>query len=391
MDTEKTKRRRGAPTGHRVTIKDLARQLGLSITTISRALNGYSDVGEATRQRVVEAAKKTGYRPNRSARRLVMKRAHSFGWVRPDNDGLFADPHFVEVFAGTLRAAREHNYDLLFASESDHSPTDAYDRYIREQSVDGFILELPHPGDERIGMLLEAGVPFVVHGREGREGRYGWVDIDNRGLFRALTGAMIEAGHKRLAFINGDETFSYALDRRIGVCEALTERGLAPKTVRILNARHPMGQFGYQLTEQALEDKQATAIIYSSSIMAVEGQAAIARMGRHVGKDIAVATMDDELRYVDLSPYENVFSFIRSSLHSAGRALADELIRQCEDEAAPRGTLIEASFHVQPDLAEYLPATWPGRSTIGTGNGKGAKSRAKSGATDTNPDRAIRP
>jgi len=388
MDTDRTKRHRTTPAGQRVTIKDLARQLGLSITTISRALNGYSDVGEATRQRVIEAARKTGYRANRNARRLVMKRAHSFGWVRPDNDGLLADPHFVEVFAGALRAAREHNYDLLFASESEHSATDAYDRYIREQSVDGFILELPQPGDERIGMLLEAGVPFVVHGREGRESRYGWVDIDNRGLFRALTGAMIEAGHKRVAFINGDEAFTYALDRRIGVCEALTERGLPPETVHILNARHPMGLFGYQLTEQALADKKATAIIYSSSIMAVEGQAAIARMGRQVGKDIAVATMDDNLRYVDLSPYQGVFSFIRSSLHAAGRAIAEELIRQCEDGATPRGTLIAATFDAQPDLAPYLPASWPGN---GTGEGTRAKRREKGGAPDAKSERAIRP
>lgn len=380
MAKGKTKRRRNGPARPRVTIKDLARQLGLSITTISRALNGYSDVGEATRQRVVEAASRTGYRPNRNARRLVMRRAHSFGWVRPDNDGAFADPHFVEVFAGTLRAAREHNYDLLFASESDNSPTGAYDRYIREQSVDGFILELPRPGDERIDMLLEAGMPFVVHGREGREDRYGWVDIDNRGLFRALTGAMIDSGHKRLAFINGDETFTYALDRRIGVCEALEERGLGPETVRILNARHPVKLFGYQLTEQALEDKKATAIIYSSSIMAVEGQAAIARMGRRVGRDIEVATMDDELRYVDLSPYQSVFSFIRSSLHAAGRALSDELIRQCEEGLAPQGSLIEASFHVQPDLAPYLPATWPGSTTDGSGVAGQASGREERGA-----------
>ncbi|MEX0627031.1 MAG: LacI family DNA-binding transcriptional regulator [Cucumibacter sp.] len=354
----KVKTRRPARPGTRMTIKDLAQKLGLSITTISRALNGYSDVGEATRQRVIEAARTTGYRPNRNARRLVMQRTHSFGWIRTDSEGLFADPHFVEVFAGVLRAAGQHNYDVTFAAERDKDQTELYDRYIREQSVDGFIIELPRPNDPRITLLLEAGVPFVVHGREARHTHYSWVDVDNRGLFRALVGAMIDSGHKRIAFINGDETYCYALERRIGVGEALAERDLPPETVRVLNSRHPMGMFGFQLTQQALEDKKATAILYSSSIMAVEGQAAIARSGRRAGRDIAVATMDDELRYVDLSPYANIFSFVRSSLHAAGQAIVEELVRQCESDPSPHGTMMPARFHMLPGLkTEGLPGT----------------------------------
>ena len=353
--------------GGRVTIKDLSQNLGLSITTISRALNGYSDVGEATRQRVIEAARETGYRPNRNARQLVMQRTHSFGWIRPDGQGLFADPHFVEVFAGVLRAARPHNYDVLFAAGHDNVQVEVYDRYIRDQSVDGFIVELPRPGDPRITLLLEADVPFVVHGREDRHERYSWVDIDNRGLFRALAGAMIDAGHKKIAFINGDETFSYALERRIGIEAALTERGLPPETVRVYNSRHPMGLFGFQLTEQALQDRWATAILYSSSIMAVEGQAAIARSGRRLGDDIEVATMDDELRYVDLSPYEGEFSFVRSSLYEAGQAIVGELVRQCEAGMSPHGTLMPARFNLRPGLRAEVP-------------GGKIKGRAKAGA-----------
>ena len=352
----KGKSRGPAGPGSRMTIKDLSRNLGLSITTISRALNGYSDVGEATRERVIEAARQTGYRPNRNARRLVMQRTHSFGWIRADSEGLFADPHFVEVFAGVLREAGRQNYDVTFAADRDDAQTELYDRYIREQSVDGFIIELPRPNDPRITYLLEAGIPFVVHGREGRHARYSWVDIDNRGLFRSLAGAMIDSGHKRIAFINGDESYCYALERRLGVAEALAERDLPPETVRILNSRHPMGMFGYQLTQRALEDKKSTALLYSSSIMAVEGQAAIARSGRRIGRDIAVATMDDELRYVDLSPYASTFSFVRSSLHLAGTAIVEELVRLCERDPSPNGTLMPARFHMLPGLkTEGLP------------------------------------
>ena len=85
--------------GRSVTIKDVAAELGLSITTISRALNGYADVGEKTRKRITETAQRLGYRPNRNAQRPVTRRTHNIAWVQPD-DRKFVDPHFVEVMAG---------------------------------------------------------------------------------------------------------------------------------------------------------------------------------------------------------------------------------------------------------------------------------------------------
>ena len=100
--------------GRSVTIKDLAAELGLSITTISRALNGYSDVGEKTRRRVSDTARRLGYRPNRNAQRLVTMRTHNVAWVQQDNDRKFVDPHFVEVMAG--RAAGGPRAQLRYRS-----------------------------------------------------------------------------------------------------------------------------------------------------------------------------------------------------------------------------------------------------------------------------------
>lgn len=353
-------KRRGAASsrsGRSVTIKDMSAELGLSITTISRALNGYSDVGEKTRKRVVEAARKMGYRPNRNAQRLVTSRTHNVAWVQSDNDRKFVDPHFVEVMAGVLRGARTGGYDVLLTSDTPDDRLGAYDRYVNDNSVDGFIIDLPCEDDPRITYLLEAGRPFVVHGREARSVEYGWVDVDNYGNFYNLTRLMLANGHRRIAFINGDEHYTYALYRRCGVVDALTDGGFSPSDALILNSLHPMGDAGFKLTETALADPQVTAILYSSTLMAVEGHAAIMRSGRNID----VASMDDELHYIDLSSFADHFSTVRSSLREAGVSLISELIAQCDQHRGPAGHLIASTFALAEGidgsiLSEPLPA-----------------------------------
>lgn len=329
---------------HSVTIKDVAQELGLSITTISRALNGYGDVGEKTRRRVTEAAARMGYRPNRNAQRLVSRRTHSVAWIQSDNDRKFVDPHFVEVLGGVLHGAREGNYDLMLTSDTPDHEMAVYDRYVRDNSVDGFILDLPVPSDPRISYLQDCQRPFVVHGRDERADDYGWVDIDNAGIFKSLTELMVDNGHNRIAFINGDEHFCFASARRHGIEAALDALGLPRDTVRIYNARHPMGEAGFQLTEAALAERDVTALLYSSALMAVEGYAALVRSGRRVGETVAVATMDDQLHFLDLSRFAGQFTFAHSSLRDAGIALIEELIRECEQKGTHRGVLIPHSF-----------------------------------------------
>ncbi len=334
-----------------VTIKDLAADLGLSITTISRALSGYDDVGEKTRARVFEAAKKHGYRPNRNAQRLVTRRTRNIAWVQADNDRKFVDPHFVEVMAGVLRGARTGNYDILLTSDTSEHQVAVYERYVGDHSVDGFIIDSPQKNDPRIEYLLEANQPFVVHGRSERSNEYSWVDVDNRGNFEKLTSLLIANGHRRIAFINGDERFTFAAARHEGVLAALDALGLPPQTVRIYNAAQPMGDAGFQLTSQALEDGDISAILYSSSLMAVEGQSALLRAGRTPGKDIAIASMDDMLHYLDLSAYEGLFTFVRSSLRVAGELLTAELIRRCENEnSRPSKKMVPSEFIMASDL-----------------------------------------
>jgi LacI family transcriptional regulator len=349
-----------------VTIKDLAVELGLSITTISRALNGYSDVGEKTRFRVAQAAETLGYRPNRNAQRLVTQRTHNIAWVQSDNELKYLDPHFAEVMAGVLSRARNDNYDIVMTSHGQQHELATYDRYVRDNSVDGFIVDLPREDDERVTYLMQTGKPFVVHGREQRHAQYGWVDMDNYGNFYRLTRLMLGNGHRRIAFINGEERFNYALYRRRAVLEAVADAGLPADTVAIYNSAHPMGDAGFRHTQTALADPAVTAVIFSSILLLVEGYEVLATAGERGGRPIAIATMDDELRHLDRSRLAPRVTFVRSSLREAGVALIEELARQCDRGEAPRGTLIPSSFQVVPDfdarlVEEPLPMNRRGR------------------------------
>jgi LacI family transcriptional regulator len=137
----------------------------------------------------------------------------------------------------------------------------------------------------------------------------------------------------------------------------VADAGLPESALKIYNSDHPMGDAGYRLTARALADRELTAIVYSSSLMAVEGQSAIHRAGE---RNVALASMDDGLHYLDLSRLAERVTFVRSSLHDAGIALIEELARQCDKHEKPRGTLIPTSFHVLPSwdasrLDEPLP------------------------------------
>lgn len=354
--------------GRNITIKDLAAELELSITTISRALNGYPDVGEKTRSRIEDAARRLGYRPNRNAQRLVLQRTHNIAWVQSDNELKYLDPHFSEVMAGVLAEARTANYDIVLTSHGQDRELQTYDRYVRDNSVDGFIVDLPREDDERISFLMEAGRPFVVHGREQRASQYAWVDMDNYDNFYRLMRLLIANGHRRFAFINGDETFNYALYRHHGVRDALLDAGLPADSLRVYNSAHPMGDAGFSLTQQALTDTRVTAVIYSSILLLVEGYEVLAGAGLRDGRPIAIATMDDELRHIHSSRLAQRVTFVRSSLRAAGHALIAELSRQCDDGLAPTGILMKSSFHVAPDLdARSLddPLPLARRTTIG--------------------------
>ncbi|MBF9047287.1 substrate-binding domain-containing protein [Rhodobacterales bacterium LSUCC0031] len=309
-------------------LKELAESLNLSPTTVSRALNGYPEVREETRNRVMAAAKAANYAPNIRARRLATGRAMTIGHVIPlTGRAEMVNPIFADFLIGAGEVYAAEGYDLLLSMVPESETESAFRQMAANASVDGVMVQAPQENDPRIGLLTELGLPFLVHGRTGDAQGYSWLDIANLRAFRRATEFLLDLGHRRIALINGQESFDFARRRRRGFEEALAARDAV--ALPHLMASDAMTEgFGY-LTAGKMLDGPAppTAFLVSSVILAIGVRRAAGERGLRMGRDISVICHDDELSYLNNDVGGPAFTATRSSIRAAGRRCAEILIK----------------------------------------------------------------
>jgi LacI family transcriptional regulator len=208
-------------------LKQLASSLGLSITTVSRALDGYPDVAVKTRERVQRAARAMGYSPNTAARNLRRGSAEAIAVVLPTEPGRVGPPVFLDMLAACGARLAEVGLDLmLLPSAGRVSEMDTYRRLADSRRADAFIVLRTRLEDERVAYLQQRGVPFVTHGRTGRPDNHAFIDGDGAAGFAAATGLLAELGHRRIAHVAAPQNFTFAHLRRCGWAAALAEHGM---------------------------------------------------------------------------------------------------------------------------------------------------------------------
>jgi len=331
-----------------VNLKELSQKLGLSPTTVSRALNGYPEVNEATRARVLEAARRYHYHPNTRAKSLATGRAMAIGHIIPvSTRHEIVNPVFADFIAGAGETYARSGYDMLLSVVSDEDETRAYRDLRARGSVDGIIVHGPKLNDPRIPLLSELGLPFVVHGRAtGSDLPYSWVDVNNRRAFLRATELLLDLGHRRIALINGIETMDFAVRRRRGHEEALTGRGLSPDPALMRSGEMTEG-YGYRSAQEMLAGPgpHPTAFLTASLISAIGVRRAIEEAGLTMGRDVSVVTHDDDLSYFRNGEDVPIFTATRSSVREAGRRAAALLIGLIETpDAGQRTELMEAEL-----------------------------------------------
>ncbi len=211
-----------------VTIRDIARKLNLSIGAVSRALDGYPDISEETRQRVSQAAREMGYVPNRAARQLRRRKADTLGFVLPAARPRFGDPFFSELLAGLGDEANRHGFDLLVATAAPGSETEErlYRTWVQGNKVDGIVLARLRLQDWRVRFLAAEHFPFVGLERSLDEVEFPHVMVDNCGSVAALVAHLVECGFERIAYIGGPEELKIQADRQRGYRSGLEAAGL---------------------------------------------------------------------------------------------------------------------------------------------------------------------
>lgn len=318
-------------------LKELSELLGLSQTTISRALNGYPEVNEETRQRVLRVAQDTGYRPNRAAQRLATGKAGSIGLIMPTAPDQSSDMHFAEFQSGLAEAAIAQDFHFVIMPTHRQDEEQAIRWLVASGSVDGYYLAYLREADPRIPLAQSLRLPFIVHGRSfGIEEDYPCLDVDNEHAFYSAARLLLQLGHKRIALLNGPRELDFAIRRKIGTENALQEAGLT------LDERHVRHSFmddeqGYRGMREILAGpERPTAVLCASTVLALGAVRAMNELGLKLGHDMSLIAHDDELPLLKPENFSTPLTTTRSSLRAAGKRVGERLIAMIKGtEPAP--------------------------------------------------------
>jgi LacI family transcriptional regulator len=309
-------------------LKQLATSLGLSITTVSRALDGYSDVSAATRERVREAADATGYRPNASARRLRKQRAELVAVTLPSAPGHIGPPHFLDMLSSCAEHLAPAGLNLVIAPvPRGESELELCRRFVDGRRVDAMLLVRTKRHDERVEFLQSRGIPFVTNGRTESPVPHAYLDGDGFSGFHAATMRFLRDGHRLIGHIAGPQDYYFAHVRRKGWQSAMEESGLS---AALYAEGAPTEQGGYLAALELLRASvRPTAIVCATDEMAIGALRALREAG--TGRAIGIIGHDDLPIGAFTSP---PLSTMRMTGENLGKNLATLLLRAIADEPA---------------------------------------------------------
>jgi LacI family transcriptional regulator len=313
------------------TIRDLAEKLNLSITTVSRALDGYSDVAEDTRLRVIETAREMGYEPSYAARQLRRKRSDTIGYILPTSEPQFSDPFYTVFLAGLCDEAASRSIDLMISSCAPESEREKnqYRHWIKSRRVDGMIINRVRIHDWRVEYLLENQFPFVSVGKSDLTPPYPHIDVDDREGIRQLVQHLVRKGHRRIAFIGASPELVLHQERFSGYFD-----GLQDSAIRFDPALEVSGDLteigGYQAGRMLLERPEPpTAVIGCNDLTALGVLRAAREMGIYIGTELAIAGYDG----IKETEYTNPpLTTLLQPTYDIARALAVMLLNQLDDQ-----------------------------------------------------------
>jgi DNA-binding LacI/PurR family transcriptional regulator len=318
-------------------ISRLARELGLSTGTISRALNNVPGVHENTRRRVLEAAQRLGYEPNQAARALALGQTKSIGFMidlDPDT-AANGDSFFMGVFDGVQSVLTPHGLDLLVLPCPSKQLRFAFlDRLVSRRLVDGMILSGTEQHDPRIDLLQSKGIPFVALGRSETDKPFSWVDLDFEGVAETAVDRLVGMGHRRIAITVPFGDLNFGLVFTAAYRKALSRNGL-PFDPDIVYQSGFGEEDGYFLVDAMLSNPDpVTAAVLIFEAAAVGMYRRLEERGLRPGEDMAIIGFRDEAIVRHLRPRLTRFEV---SLHEVGTSLANALLEQINaSDASPR-------------------------------------------------------
>lgn len=315
------------------TLMELAEFVGVSLSTVSRALSNSPLISEKMRNRIQELAKKYKVRVNSAAQTLRLQQTKTIGLVtlkRDFSEDGKTDPFMLHLIGSIANSLNHYGYDLLFIQTIDND-SDWPRRYFMGSRVDGFILACTAHQESAINQLLEMEAPFVVLGKPGskHKNKYGYVISDNiKGGELAVT-RLVENSCRKIAFIGGLKTNIEVKDRLRGYKSALKKNNIKYETELVTFGDYT-GKSGVQCMEELLETNiNIDGVFINSDVMALSAISVLSKRGLSVPEDIQIIGFDD----IPLSAYSKpALTTVKQDIIKTGELLVHHIIKRIKDK-----------------------------------------------------------
>lgn len=327
--------------GKRVTLRDVAREAGVSIKTASRVVNDEPAVNVTTAARVAEVVDRLGYRPNELARSLKGQRSRTIGLVIAD----VSNPFMATCAQAIEAVAREHGHALILCdSHANLGMEGDYVGLLTQRQVDGLLIVPAHGRDDHLKTEQRAGLPIVALDRPAEDVETDTVLVQNRAGAREATEHLIWHGHERIAFVGDEHHFYTARKRLDGYKEALEAANL--EALYRLDA-HSI-ELGERVAKEFLDAPNRPTALFAANILTALGALrAIEQLGLRIPEDVALIGFDD----FELAPVLRPrFTLVHQPTAELGRRAAEMLFDRLDGRQSspdPRRLILPAELVVR--------------------------------------------
>lgn len=310
------------------TLRDVARLSGFSVTTVSRALNGHSDVNEETRAKIEEVARQLHYYPNRVAQQLVTKKANVIGLYSLDRE-TFQNQFITLMISGMMDEATKHDFNLLLFTTQRLKTAEEVVSHCTHRGLGGAVISGLRMNEPLISDLPKTDFPIVLIDVPIAGPKATYISVNNvLGATQAID-HLVGLGHKRIGFINGHNEAWVSQQRLLGYKQGLGKHNLAYKATCVFE-----GDFSKESGRQGArillsQHPEITAIFVASDLMAAGAVEELQSMGLKVPDEISVVGFDDQDFCTHVSPS---LTTVRQDMYRFGRKAAQELIMMIGDE-----------------------------------------------------------
>ncbi|WP_040716870.1 LacI family DNA-binding transcriptional regulator [Paenibacillus daejeonensis] len=322
-----------------ITIKDVAKQAGVSVATVSRVLNGRDRVSDDTRKKILKIIEDMNFVPNTMAASMVNKKTRMLSVVVPE----IQNPFYTAVISGTVEVAKKAGFvTLVVSTNNEEAEEEEFFESFLGKNVDGIVLIGTHRRPEFYRSIRK---PTILVDRYINNCGHDGVMIDNfRGAYEA-TRHFLDYGHERIAIIDGDHYFNDGKDRYWGYHQAMHESGLSPEA-----RYHKQGTWteedGYRFTRELLQSEEPpTAIFAANNVICTGAIKAIRDLNLRMGEDISLVGFDDNELAQFVQPRVTVVSRPTKEMGvQAAEMLIQKITEEPKEQAKLKKTILDVEL-----------------------------------------------